>query len=81
MLLKITSKRQVTFPKRVMDELNLHEGETLSVLPAEGGFFIRPNRFDPKNLAPLKSKIEQDTAKPNISEIRHAASKKSKLRD
>ena len=73
MFVKVTSKRQVTFPKRVMEKLRLREGDTLSISETDDGFLIRPHRFDPDKLAPLRSKIRPDLPSPDMQELRHAA--------
>ncbi len=73
MLIKITSKRQVTFPKRVMEKLRLREGDTLSISETSDGILIKPHRFDIAQLAPLRGKIPANLPAPNIEEIRHAS--------
>jgi AbrB family looped-hinge helix DNA binding protein len=73
MLLKITSKRQVTFPRSVMEKLRLREGDRLSVSETEAGILIQPHRFDPSKLAPLRAKIPTDLPPPDLEQIRHAA--------
>ena len=73
MVVKITSKRQVTFPKKVMEKLHLHEGDTLTLSETKDGILIKPHRFDIKCFAPLKNKINQALPKPDLDSIRHAA--------
>ena len=73
MIVTITSKRQVTFPKKVMEKLHLHEGDTLTLSETEDGILIKPHRFDIDSFAPLKSKINKDLPAPNLDSIRHAA--------
>lgn len=73
MLLKITSKRQVTFPRKVMEKFHLRAGDTLSVSETDGGIVIKPHRFDVSRLAPLKTKIPSDLPAPDFDAIRHAA--------
>lgn len=81
MIAKVTSKRQVTFPKKVMESLNLKAGDTISLLPTPDGILVRPHRFDSSKLAPLRDKIQEDFPSPNLKEIRHAASVDSSIRD
>lgn len=71
--MKITSKRQVTFPKRVMEKLRLREGDSLFVSETTDGILIKPHRFDITKLAPLRGKIPTDLPAPNLDEIRHAS--------
>lgn len=73
MLLKITSKRQVTFPRKVMEKFHLRAGDTLTVSETDGGIVIKPHRFDVSKLAPLKTKVSSDLPAPNFDAIRHAA--------
>ena len=77
MIITITSKRQVTFPKKVMEKLHLHEGDKLALSEIDEGILIKPHRFDCDGFAPLKSKINRDLPAPDFDSIRHAALKKS----
>ena len=63
----------MTFPKKVMEKLHLHEGDTLILSETEDGILIKPHRFDMDGFAPLKSKIKKDLPTPDIDSIRHAA--------
>jgi len=72
MIVKMTSKRQVTFPKAVVEKLHLKAGDSLAVHETEDGILIRPHRFDVAQLAPLRGKIAQDLPAPNIETVRHA---------
>lgn len=73
MMVKMTSKRQVTFPKRVVEKLHLKAGDSLTVHETEDGILIRPHRFDIASLAPLRKVISQDLPAPNYETVRHAA--------
>ena len=73
MIVKITSKRQVTFPKKVMEKLRLREGDLLNLEETRDGILIKPHRFDASRLAPLRGKIREDLPAPNFEAIRHAA--------
>lgn len=57
MQVKITSKRQVTFPKRVLDELGVGPGDRLELLASAEGFILRPRRIDHSLLGTLGDKI------------------------
>jgi len=57
MLVKITSKRQVTFPASVLKALGVKPGDRLEVIENEDGFLIRPQRIDLSRLAPLRGKL------------------------
>jgi len=73
MIVKMTSKRQVTFPRQVVEKLHLKEGDALSISETPEGILIRPHRFDPTKLAPLKGKIRSDLPAPDLEAIRHAS--------
>ena len=57
MIVKITSKRQVTFPARVLDTLGVKPGDQLEIEEGPDGFILRPRRIDPTLLAPLRGKL------------------------
>lgn len=80
MLVKITSKRQVTFPKHVMEELHLQAGDQLSLTETKDGILMRPRRFDANGFAPLRGKFDSTLPAPDYDRIRHA-SLDAKLRD
>ncbi|GAB5562273.1 MAG: hypothetical protein SynsKO_39200 [Synoicihabitans sp.] len=81
MIIKMTSKRQVTFPRQVVDRLGLRSGDSLQVSETSDGIVIKPHRFDPDKLAPLRDKISPKLSAPNLDEIRHAAASDPRLRD
>jgi AbrB family looped-hinge helix DNA binding protein len=80
MILKVTSKRQVTFSKRIMDKYNLRAGDSLVLTETEEGIMIKPHRFNKEMWAPLRAKIALNTPALNLEELRHAA-QNSNLRD
>ncbi len=59
MLLKITSKRQVTFPARVLEALGVKPGDRLELQESPEGYILRPRRIDPSRLAPLRDKLRR----------------------
>ena len=61
MIVKVTSKRQVTFPAKVLDALGVKPGDQLEIQPGPDGFIIRPRRIDPTLLAPLRGKLQPGT--------------------
>ena len=60
MLVKITSKRQVTFPARVLDAIGAKPGDYLEITEAPGGFLVKPRLIDDSRLAPLRDRIAPD---------------------
>ena len=57
MVVKITSKRQVTFPARVLDALGVGPGDQLELEEGPDGFILRPRRIDLSRLGGLRNKI------------------------
>ncbi len=58
MLVKITSKRQVTFPVEVLDEMGVGPGDRLELTRVRGGFVLKPKRVDLSKLGGLRDKIK-----------------------
>ncbi len=58
MIVTITSKRQVTFPKRVLDELGVGPGDRLELVERGGDFMLRPRRIDYSKLGTLRDRIK-----------------------
>ena len=57
MIVKITSKRQVTFPARVLEAMGVGPGDQLELQESPDGFLLRPRRIDLSKLGTLKDKI------------------------
>ena len=57
MLVKITSKRQVTFPKHVLDALGVGPGDRLELSESPVGYILKPKRIDHSRLGTLRDKI------------------------
>ena len=70
MIVKITSKRQVTFPAHVLDAMGVGPGDHLEITEGTDGFIIRPKRIDHSKLAPLKDLISPDTPPFDIRKFR-----------
>jgi len=81
MIVKVSSKRQVTFPKEVVRKLGIQQGDTLQIIETADGFLLRPHRFLPDKLAPLKDKIDRNLPAPNLEDVRHAITSDPGLRD
>ncbi|MCY4586212.1 MAG: AbrB/MazE/SpoVT family DNA-binding domain-containing protein [Bryobacterales bacterium] len=60
MIVTITSKRQVTFPARVLNALGVRPGDQLELEEGPDGFTLRPRQINPSRLAPLSGKIRRD---------------------
>jgi AbrB family looped-hinge helix DNA binding protein len=79
-IVRFTSKRQVTFPKRVLEHFKLKVGDSLELSETENGVIIRPRRFSRERLAPLRHQIPDNSPPLDLDAVRHAAHE-SDLRD
>ena len=70
MIVKITSKRQVTFPARVLEELGVGPGDQLELEEVPDGFMLRPRRVDPSLLGYLADKIDSNAEPFDIHKFR-----------
>ena len=70
MLVRITSKRQVTFPVRLLDALGVGPGDQLELLKGHGGLVLRPRRVDLSLLGGLRDKIRPGTEPFDIRKFR-----------
>ena len=59
MLVKITSKRQVTFPARVLEALGVRPGDRIELEEGPDGFVLRPRRIDYARLGTLRAKLRR----------------------
>ena len=57
MIVRITSKRQVTLPARVLDAMCVKPGDRLEITDGPDGFVLRPKRIDYSRLGTLRDKI------------------------
>lgn len=73
MLVKITAKRQVTFPVRVLDALGVKPGDQLELQESQDGFVLRPRRIDPARLAPLRGKLHRGLGAFDLEAFREQA--------
>ena len=81
MVVKITSKRQVTFPKRVLDALGVGPGDQLELMESSNGFVLRPRRVDPSKLGGLRDKIPPGTPPFDIRKFREEGYDPAAYRD
>ena len=81
MLVKVTSKRQVTFPKHVLDALGVGPGDQLELMEAAEGFIVRPRRIDLSLLGGLRDKIDPGTEPFEVRKLRDAGYDATAYRD
>lgn len=70
MLIRITSKRQVTFPAKVLNEMGVGPGDYLELIKARGGYKLKSKRVDLFKLGGLRDKIKPETPSFDIREFR-----------
>ena len=70
MIVKITSKRQVTFPARVLHALGVAPGDRLELIEGPDGFTLKPRPVDLSRLGGLRAKISPDAAPFDIRKFR-----------
>ena len=73
MYVKITAKRQVTFPARVLAALGVGPGDQLELVEGPQGFLLCPRRVDPSRLAPLRGRLPRGQGTFDIDAVRDAA--------
>ena len=70
MIVKITSRRQVTFPAHVLKAMGVGPGDRLEIQEHPEGFLLKPKRIDHSKLAPLRYLIPDDYPPFDIREFR-----------
>ena len=80
MLVKITAKRQVTFPAHVLEALGVGPGDRLELQESPEGFVLRPRRIDTSRLSPLRGKLERGEGTFDLATFRREA-REPALRD
>ena len=71
MFVKITSKRQVTFPARVLDALGVKPGDRVELQEGPDGFVLRARQIDPARLAPLRGKLRRGKGRFDLEAFRN----------
>ena len=80
MIVKITSKRQVPYPARVLDALGVDPGDQLQLQERPDGWILCPRPIDFSLLGFLQDKIDPSSPPFDIEEFR-SESYDSELRD
>ena len=57
MIVKITSKRRVTFPAHVLEAMGAGPGDSLEIQEHVDGFLLKPRRIDHSRLGLLRDLI------------------------
>jgi AbrB family looped-hinge helix DNA binding protein len=80
MILKVTAKRQVTFPARVLEALGARPGDQIQLVESQEGYLLKPRRIKLENLATLRDLIKPGTPDFDIAVFREGTYDSS-LRD
>ena len=72
MIVKITAKRQVTFPAYVLEAMGVGPGDRLEIVESPDGYLLKPRRIDHSRLGVLKDLIPPDTPPFDIREFRES---------
>ncbi|MDE2998532.1 MAG: AbrB/MazE/SpoVT family DNA-binding domain-containing protein [Gemmatimonadota bacterium] len=80
MIVKITSKRQITLPVGVLDALGVRPGDRLEIVEAADGFALKPRRINHSRVGTLHDKIRRGQGTFDLQEIREQSHDPS-LRD
>jgi AbrB family looped-hinge helix DNA binding protein len=70
MILKITSKRQVTFPKAVLDALDVGPGDRIELLEEGDGYVLRARRVDESKLGLLRHRLRRGIGNFDVEKFR-----------
>lgn len=76
MLLKVSSRRQITVPARVLDDLGVKPGDQIELQEWRDGYLLKPlkplerRRIDYSKLGTLKDKIKPGTPPFDIQKFR-----------
>ena len=69
-IVKITAKRQVTLPVRVLEALGVKPGDRLNLEEGSDGFVLRARHIDRARLAPLRGKLPRGKGTFNLEAFR-----------
>ncbi len=70
MFVKVTAKRQVTFPARVLAALGVKPGDRLELAEGPDGFVLRPRVIDRTKLAPLRDRLRRGRGTFDLDKFR-----------
>ena len=80
MFVKITAKRQVTFPARVLEALGVKPGDRIEIEEGPDGFVLRARHIDRSRLAPLRGKLRRGKGTFDLEAFRNTPHERT-LRD
>ena len=71
MFIKVSTKRQVTFPAKVLEALGVFPGDQLELVASSKGYLLRPRRVDRSKLGTLRDVIRKDVASFDLEAFRN----------
>lgn len=74
LLIKITARRQVTLPARVLESLSIKPGDWIELEEGPDGFVLRARRIDRARSAPLRGKLRRGKGSFNLEVFRRQVS-------
>lgn len=74
-ILKITAKRQVTLPARVLEALGVKSGDRLNLEEGSDGFVLRARHIYRALLAPLRDKLRRGKGSFDLEAFRRKVSR------
>jgi hypothetical protein len=80
--IKITAKRQATFPAAALETLGVRPGDYLTLTRNRGNqWLLQPNAIDYDKLAPLHPKVAPSTPPFKLAQWRDTPKDHARLRD
>ena len=70
LIVKITSKRQVTIPARVLDALGVGPGDHIEIVEGPDGFVLKPRRIEQSRLGTLCDRIRRGQGTFDLQDFR-----------
>ena len=71
MFVKITAKRQVTLPARVLEAMGVKPGDRIEIEEGLEGFVLRARHIDRSRLAPLRGKLRRGKGTFDLEALRN----------
>ena len=70
LIVKITSKHQVTLPAQLLDALGVGPGDQLEIVEGPDGFVLKPRRIEQSRLGTLRDKIRRGQGTFDLQDFR-----------
>ena len=70
MFVKITARRQITLPARVLEALGVKPGDRIELEEVSDGFVLRPQQIYRARLAPLRGRLRSGMGTVDLNAFR-----------